>query len=35
MLLELSITPLGRRRSISADIVDMVKINDASGLDYR
>jgi uncharacterized protein YqgV (UPF0045/DUF77 family) len=35
MLLELSIIPLGRGRSISADIVDMVKINDASGLDYR
>ena len=35
MLLELSVIPLGRDRSISADIVDLVKIIDASGLDYR
>ena len=35
MLLELSVIPLGRGRSISADIVDLVKIIDASGLDYR
>jgi hypothetical protein len=30
MLLELSVIPLGRGRSISADIVDLVKIIDAS-----
>lgn len=35
MLLELSVIPLGRGRSISADIADVVKIIDASGLDYR
>jgi uncharacterized protein (TIGR00106 family) len=35
MLLELSIVPLGRGRSISADVTDLVKIVDASGLDYR
>lgn len=35
MLLELSVIPLGRGRSISADIVDLVKIIDASELDYR
>jgi uncharacterized protein (TIGR00106 family) len=35
MLLELSVIPLGRGRSISADIADLVKIIDASGLDYR
>ncbi len=35
MLLELSVIPLGRGRSISSDIVDLVKIIDASGLDYR
>ena len=35
MLLELSVTPLGRGRSISADIADLVRIIDASGLDYR
>src|SRR5437870_10811234 len=35
MLLELSVIPLGRGRSISADIVDLMKIIDASGLDYR
>jgi uncharacterized protein (TIGR00106 family) len=35
MLLELNILPLGRGRSISNDIADVVKIIDASGLDYR
>ena len=35
MLLELSVIPLGRGRSIGADIVDVVRIIDASGLDYR
>jgi uncharacterized protein YqgV (UPF0045/DUF77 family) len=35
MLLELSIVPLGRGRSISADVAELVKIIDASGLDYR
>lgn len=35
MLMELSVIPLGRGRSISADLADLVKIIDASGLDYR
>src|SRR5215469_3300930 len=35
MLLELSVIPLGRGRSISADLADLMKIIDASGLDYR
>lgn len=35
MLLELSVIPLGRGRSISADLADLVRIIDASGLDYR
>ena len=35
MLLELSVIPLGRGRSISTDVADLVKIIDASGLDYR
>lgn len=35
MLLELSVIPLGRGRSVSADIADLVKIIDSSGLDYR
>jgi len=35
MLLELSVIPLGRGRSISADVADMLRIIDASGLDYR
>jgi uncharacterized protein (TIGR00106 family) len=35
MLLELSVIPLGRGRSISADLADLIKIIDASGLDYR
>lgn len=35
MLLELSIIPLARGRSISADLAELVKIIDSSGLDYR
>jgi len=35
MLLEVSVVPLGRGRSISADVADLVKIIHASGLDYR
>jgi uncharacterized protein (TIGR00106 family) len=35
MLLELNILPLGRGRSIGNDIADVVKIIDASGLDYE
>jgi uncharacterized protein (TIGR00106 family) len=35
MLLELSVIPLGRGRSISADVADMIKIIEASHLDYR
>jgi uncharacterized protein (TIGR00106 family) len=35
MLLELSVIPLGRGRSISADVADMMKIIEASHLDYR
>jgi uncharacterized protein (TIGR00106 family) len=35
MLLQVSVIPLGRGRSISEDIADVVKIVDASGLDYR
>ena len=35
MLLELSVIPLGRGRSISADLADLMRIIDASGLDYR
>lgn len=35
MLLELSVIPLGRGRSISTDVADLVKMIDASGLDYR
>ena len=35
MLLELSVIPLGRGRSISADVADLVRIIDGSGLDYR
>ncbi len=35
MLLQLSIVPLGRGRSISPDVADVVKIIQASGLDYR
>ena len=35
MLMEISLIPLGRGRSISGDLADAVKIIDASGLDYR
>ena len=35
MLLELNILPLGRGRSIGNDIADVVKIIDASGVDYK
>ena len=35
MLLELSVLPLGRGRSISADLADLVKIIEGSHLDYR
>jgi uncharacterized protein (TIGR00106 family) len=35
MLLELSVLPLGRGRSISTEIADLVEIIDTSGLDYR
>jgi uncharacterized protein (TIGR00106 family) len=35
MVLELTIIPLGRGRSISSDIADLVKIIEGSGLDYR
>lgn len=35
MLLELSVIPLARGRSISADVADLTKLIDASGLDYR
>ena len=35
MLMELSVVPLGRGPSIGADIADLVKLIDATGLDYR
>jgi Thiamine-binding protein len=35
MLMELSVIPLGRGRSTSADVADLVQIIDASSLDYR
>lgn len=35
MLHELSVIPLGRGRSVSGDIAELVKIIPASGLDYR
>jgi uncharacterized protein (TIGR00106 family) len=35
MLLELSVIPLGRGRSISADVAELLKVIDASALDYR
>ncbi len=35
MLMDLSVIPLGRGRSISADIAGLVKIIEASHLDYR
>ncbi len=35
MLMELDIVPMGRGESVSADLADILKIIDASGLDYR
>ncbi len=35
MVMELTIIPLGGRRSISGDIANLVKIIEGSGLDYR
>ncbi len=35
MLLELSVIPLARGRSISADLADLVKLIDACGLEYH
>jgi uncharacterized protein (TIGR00106 family) len=35
MLLELNVIPLGRGRSMSGDIAELVKIIDASGVDYQ
>jgi uncharacterized protein (TIGR00106 family) len=35
MLMELSVIPLGRGCSISADLADVLKRIDSSGLDYR
>lgn len=35
MVMELTIIPLGRGRSISGDIADLVKTIEGSGLDYR
>ncbi len=35
MLLELSVISLARGRSVSADVADLMKLIDASGLDYR
>jgi len=35
MLLELSVIPLGRGKSVSSDIAELLKLIDASGLDYR
>ncbi len=35
MLLELAIVPLARGPSLSADVADLVKLIDSSGLDYR
>lgn len=35
MLMELNIVPLGRGESYSADLADILKIIDESGLDYR
>ncbi len=35
MLLELSVIPLGRGRSIGQDLAELLRIIDASGLDYR
>jgi uncharacterized protein (TIGR00106 family) len=35
MLMELNIVPLGRGESVSTDLAAVLKIIDASGLDYR
>ena len=35
MVMELTIIPLGRERSISGDLAALVKIIEATGLDYR
>ncbi len=35
MLLELAVMPLARGPSLSADVADLVRIIDSSGLDYR
>jgi uncharacterized protein (TIGR00106 family) len=35
MLMELKVVPLGRGRSVSADLAGVLKIIDSSGLDYR
>ncbi len=35
MLLELSVIPVARGPSVSGDIAELVKLIDASGLDYR
>lgn len=35
MLLELSVIPVARGPSVSADVAELIKIIDASGLDYR
>ena len=35
MVLELTIIPIGRERSISGDIAALVNIIESSGLDYR
>ncbi len=35
MLMELNIVPMGHGESVSADLAEILKIIDASGLDYR
>ncbi len=35
MLLDLAIVPLARGPSLSADVADLIRIIDSSGLDYR
>jgi uncharacterized protein (TIGR00106 family) len=35
MVMELTIIPLGRGRSISGDIAELVRLIEGSGLDYR
>jgi uncharacterized protein (TIGR00106 family) len=35
MLVELSVIPLARGRSVGADVAELLKIIDAAGLDYR